>query len=59
MAEIEYFYSAHSVFAYFGSTRLSEIAHAAGRHIAHRPFDLNKAMAAAGVAPFEIGRAHV
>jgi len=30
MADIEYFYSAHSAFAYFGSARLMEVARAAG-----------------------------
>ena len=48
MAEIEYFYSAHSAFAYFGSMRLMEIARAAGRRIAHRPIDLNKVIAVTG-----------
>ena len=35
MADIEYFYSAHSLFAYLGSARLTVIAQAAGRRIAH------------------------
>ena len=38
---IEYFYSAHSAFAYLGSARFMEIARAAGRQIAHRPIDLD------------------
>lgn len=53
MADIEYFYSAHSLFAYFGSTRLSEIAAAAGRRIAHRPMDLHKVMEGMGSTPFK------
>ena len=45
MAEIEYFYSAHSAFAYLGSARFMAIARAAGRRIAHKPIvvtDLRK-----------------
>jgi 2-hydroxychromene-2-carboxylate isomerase len=52
MADIEYFYSAHSLFAYFGSARLSEIARAAGRKIIHRPMDLHKVMEAMGSTSF-------
>jgi 2-hydroxychromene-2-carboxylate isomerase len=59
MAEIEYFYSAHSLFAYLGSARLSEIARAAGRPIAHRPMDLHKVMAGMGSTSFgERDKAH-
>jgi 2-hydroxychromene-2-carboxylate isomerase len=40
MADIEYFYSAHSAFAYLGSRVLMRIA-ASGQHrIIHRPIDL-------------------
>ncbi|MEC9454946.1 MAG: 2-hydroxychromene-2-carboxylate isomerase [Pseudomonadota bacterium] len=53
MADIEYFYSAHSLFAYVGSARLSEIAEAAGRRIAHRPCDLDRIMASADATPFK------
>ncbi|PCH65593.1 MAG: disulfide bond formation protein DsbA [Rhodobacteraceae bacterium] len=42
MAEIEYFYAPHSVFAYLGATRLAEIAQATGRKIVHRPVTLNE-----------------
>ena len=52
MSDIEYFYSAHSLFAYLGSARLTEIAEAAGRRIAHRPIDLNKVMGGSGATPF-------
>ena len=52
MSEIEYFYSAHSVFAYLGSARFMEIAQAAGRTITHRPVDLDQVVPAAGASPF-------
>ena len=48
MSEIEYFYSAHSAFAYLGSARFMEIARAAGRTIAHRPVDLLRVMVESG-----------
>jgi 2-hydroxychromene-2-carboxylate isomerase len=52
MAEIEYFYSAHSAFAYLGSARFMTIAKAAGRRIAHRPIDLRRVVAESGSVPF-------
>jgi 2-hydroxychromene-2-carboxylate isomerase len=52
MSEIEYFYSAHSVFAYLGSARFMEIAQAAGRTIVHRPVDLNQVVPAGGASSF-------
>lgn len=59
MPEIEYFYSAHSAFAYLGSARLMEIAAAAGRRIVHRPMDLNAVVGAASATGFaERSRAH-
>ncbi|MCX7561107.1 2-hydroxychromene-2-carboxylate isomerase [Sulfitobacter sp. F26204] len=45
---IEYFYSAHSAFAYLGAWELQRIADAAGAEIIHRPFDFAPVMAAAG-----------
>ena len=39
MAYIEYFYAAHSAYAYLGSKALQNIAAAAGREIRHRPYD--------------------
>ncbi len=48
MSEIEYFYSAHSAFAYLGSARLSEIAGASGHAIVHKPMDLLRVMAESG-----------
>ena len=52
MPEIEYFYSAHSAFAYLGSARFMAIAKAAGRTITHRPNDLRRVVPASGSTPF-------
>lgn len=52
MSEIEYFYSAHSAFAYLGSARFMEIAKAAGRTIVHRPIELRQTVPAAGAPGF-------
>lgn len=43
---IEYWYSAHSAFAYLGATRLGEIAAAHGQQVLHRPFDLTPVISA-------------
>lgn len=51
MAVIEYFYSAHSGYAYIGSRRLAEVATAAGARIDHRPFDWHRVLAANGPQP--------
>ncbi|SLN30186.1 2-hydroxychromene-2-carboxylate isomerase [Oceanibacterium hippocampi] len=60
MAEIEYFYSGHSAFAYLGSARLMEIAKASGRRIAHRPFDLRRLVSEIDVVPLaRRSKAHV
>jgi 2-hydroxychromene-2-carboxylate isomerase len=60
MAEIEYFYSAHSAFAYLGSARFMMVARAAGRNIAHRPIDLRRVVAEVGSVPFgKRSKAHV
>jgi 2-hydroxychromene-2-carboxylate isomerase len=48
MSEIEYFYSAHSAYAYLGSARLMALSRGAGRRIAHRPMDLRKVVAVTG-----------
>ena len=48
MAEIEYFYSAHSAYAYLGSARLMELSRSANRRIGHRPMDLRKVVAVTG-----------
>jgi 2-hydroxychromene-2-carboxylate isomerase len=52
MDSVDYFYAAHSAFAYLGSARLMAIAQAAGRRIVHKPMDLNRVMAAAGSTAF-------
>jgi len=52
MAEIEYFYSAHSAYAYLGSARFMAIAKAAGRSLRHRPVDLRRVVPASGSMPF-------
>lgn len=48
MPEIEYFYSAHSAYAYIGSARFMDIARAANRRIGHKPMDLRKVVAITG-----------
>ena len=53
MSTIEYFYAAHSAFAYLGSARLKELADAAGRQIVHKPYDLVRGMEAIGVSSFK------
>ena len=53
MSDIEYFYSAHSAYAYFGSTRFMTIASAAGRGIVHKPVDLYRVMQACGSTTFK------
>ena len=52
MPGIEYFYSAHSAYAYLGSARSMAIAKAAGRTITHRPNDLRRVVPASGSTPF-------
>lgn len=51
MSEIEYFYSAHSAFAYLGSKRFMEIAKAGDRTITHKPYDLARGIAGVGSTP--------
>ena len=53
MSAIEYFYAAHSAYAYFGSAHLRAIAAAAGRPIAHRPMDLDRVLAGCGSTSFK------
>jgi 2-hydroxychromene-2-carboxylate isomerase len=52
MQTIEYFYSAHSAFAWLGSARLAEICAARGARLLHKPFDLSPVVEAAGGLPF-------
>lgn len=60
MREIEYFYSAHSAFAYLGAGRLREIAAAHGCKIIHRPIALSPVVEAVGGLPFAgRTRAHI
>lgn len=57
---IEYFYAAHSAYAYLGAWELERIASDSGWRIAHRPFDFAPVMAAAGGAPFRArSKAHI
>ena len=50
---IEYFYSAHSAYAYLGAWELARIARDSGWQVKHRPFDFNPVMAAAGGKSFK------
>ena len=50
---IEYFYSAHSAYAYLGAWELDRIAREAGAEVRHRPFDFLPVMAAAGGKRFK------
>ncbi len=52
MAVIEYFYSAHSVYAYLGAAELIEVSKRTGRAVEHRPMDLNLVMESTGLAAF-------
>jgi 2-hydroxychromene-2-carboxylate isomerase len=52
MKDIEYFYSAHSLYAYIGARRLMEIAAAYRCRIVHRPMDLREVVAQSGAVPF-------
>lgn len=57
---IEYFYSAHSAYAYLGAWELQRIADDAGCQIVHRPFDFAPVIAAAGARGFrERSKAHI
>jgi len=51
--EIEYFYSAHSAYAYLGAWELARIADQTGARIIHRPFDFHPVINAAGGQPFK------
>jgi 2-hydroxychromene-2-carboxylate isomerase len=58
--QIEYFYSAHSAFAYLGAWELSAISARTGWRIQHRPFDFWPVVGAAGGLPVkERSRAHI
>lgn len=51
--EIEYFYSAHSAYAYLGAWELARIAKEKGAHVIHRPFDFHPVVNAAAGQPFK------
>lgn len=46
MSKIDFYFAAHSAFAYIGAARLYEIAENAGRKIAFKPMDLGKVVGA-------------
>lgn len=48
MSKLEYFYAAHSAFAYLGSQKLLDVAANAGVTIVHKPYDLRRALTAIG-----------
>ena len=50
MPDIEYFYSAHSAYAYIGADLLSQIAREADARIIHRPIELRQVIAGMGGA---------
>lgn len=52
MKEIEYFYAAHSAFAYLGSKKFMSIAAAANCVIVHKPIDLDRCVIAGGAPGF-------
>jgi len=51
MADIEYFYAAHSAYAYLGSAALLRIVREGGHRLVHRPMDLTRVIAGAGSSP--------
>ena len=53
MGTIEYFYAAHSSYAYLGAVKLMHIAAAAGRSIVHKPMQLDRVVTSAGSLGFE------
>ncbi len=60
MARIEYYYSAHSAYAYLGAQRLYQICKSHGATLIHRPILLGPVIQAAGGASFAgRSRAHV
>lgn len=52
MPEIEYFYSAHSAYAYIGSRALAEICAKFGATLVHKPIRLREVVEACGAQPF-------
>ncbi len=54
MADIEYFYAAHSAFAYLGSARFMAIVRAGNHRIVHKPIDLGPVVEAGGAGSTRI-----
>ncbi len=52
MSYIEYFYSAHSAFAYIGAKKVMQICQANGLNLRHRPIALSPVIEAAGGLSF-------
>lgn len=52
MAEIEYFYSTHSAYAYLGAAKLAQICAAHGCRLIHRPINLSAVVNSVGGLPF-------
>lgn len=52
MTRIDYFYSAHSAYAYLGARKLYQICAALGVELNHVPIQLSPVVEAAGGAPF-------
>lgn len=53
MNTIEYFYSAHSAYAYIGHSKLLEICTRQGCKLVHKPVDLRPVVSAVGGLPFD------
>jgi len=49
---IDYYYSVRSVYAYFGASRITEIARRSGRKLRHFPVDLSQVVPAFGSVAF-------
>ena len=49
---IEYYYSARSIYAYFGAARIVALARRFGHRLLHLPVDLSRVVPAAGSQPF-------
>ncbi|MEM6705178.1 MAG: 2-hydroxychromene-2-carboxylate isomerase [Acidobacteriota bacterium] len=52
LSGITHYFSAHSLFAFFGFEKLLSIAEEHGLPVVHRPIDLHEVMEAAGSSPF-------
>ena len=53
MKTIEYFYSAHSAYAYIGTATLYELCERHGCRLQHKPFTLSPVVEASGAVPFK------